>query len=209
MGEREIQAELKQLGIPPKSVVKTVTLGGEDLDKRWKGYSAILAGVLIDVTDDKDTYPFPFYRIQDSKEAKGGILQLWLQKVAHTASPVYGEIRWHPKHEYTIAIRGLEKGAEEHDILRALKGLRLLSKAMWQSADILPKEKRKKGRPKDSEILGKLTPRRFKSEYTELKGEYRKYKSLPTQADMAESLNVSRTTLYRFLKYHGLKWPPI
>ncbi|HEX7999936.1 MAG TPA: hypothetical protein VF528_16225 [Pyrinomonadaceae bacterium] len=209
MDKQKSQAFLKELGIPANARVRTLNLTKDNLGNQWKGYSVLLIGVLVKQIP-QTTLPFPLYHLHEPDETESKILQLWLQKITYADSPVYGEVRWHPKNGLNIAIRGLEKEADEQDVRRALEGLRLLSTAAWQATEILPKGKRKKGRTKGSELLGKLSVDKFKREYRDLRDTYDSHKlHLPTQIDMAEFLNVSRTTLYRFMKHHGLKWPPI
>jgi hypothetical protein len=168
---------------------------------KLKGYRVELTGTKTNNVADKT---LSYYQTDLDYS-----LLLYQQKIRYKDSPVYGEIVWHPEHGYSFAIKGIEHAADEAKVLKAWQGLKLLSKAIWQGKGVLPRWKTE-GRPRGSGLLEDLPPEDFRERYADLREsyEYRRMK-LPTQIDMADYLSVKRTTLYRYLKRHGIKWPPV
>jgi hypothetical protein len=182
-----------------------LNLDGKTWGTKWHGYHVELIGTQTNNSTDQT---LSYYQAVTAS-GKERCLLLLTQRIRYKDSPVYGEITWHPEIGFSLAIKGIEHATDEAMVLKAWQGLKLLSKAKWQGKGVPPSLKTE-GRPKGSGLLADLPPDDFREKYADLREtyEYRGMK-LPTQVDMADHLNVKRTTLYRYLKKHGIKWPPL
>jgi hypothetical protein len=208
-GQQEKSALTSEVGMPPDASTYTLSLTDKELGRQWKGYRVTLTGLLVSHLPDENP-EWPSYKLQDSNESNSGkTLQVWQQVVVYKNSPAFGEVRWHPQEGLSVAIRGVENIKEETDFPRTWQGLLLLSKAPWQGTASFLTLKRKR-RPEGSGKLRELTPKQLREKYNALRGEYTRMKyGPPTLEDVASNLSVGRTTLYRYLKRHGIQWPPI
>jgi hypothetical protein len=207
-GQQEKSALTSEVEKPSDASTHTLSLTDKELGRRWKGYRVRLTGLLVSHPPG-EIPAWPSYKLQDADETNSiNTLQIWRQVVTYENSPAFGEVRWHPKDGVSVSIKGLEHVKDESDFPRIWQGLLLLSKAPWQGVISFLALKRNR-RPRGSGKLENLTPAQFRDKYKDLIGEYRRGKlGLPKQEDMAAHLDVGRTTIFRYLKKHGIQWPP-
>lgn len=106
------------------------------------------------------------------------------------SSPVYCDVRWHPERGETVNLTNLENARRGRDITLAWRGRVLLQK-------INPR-----GRPESSV---NLTRSQFIERAPQVCAKLLEtYGETPTDVQIAEELQISRATLYRYMERYNL-----
>lgn len=98
---------------------------------------------------------------------------------------------------FRIALHGVDLCASAEEASRALGGLGPMK--AWM----------KRGRPTDSGLLAALTLEQYQAAYEKLAQEHRDLgHARPKMYELADELALSKDTVRRFRRSHGLPWPP-
>jgi hypothetical protein len=189
----------KELGIPDGALTNWIPFLGEWQSEDWQGYLFESFGIVFKpIPVEKPSGVLIHFGDSDNPTDEDWLVQVWQQKVTHTATTIYGEVRWHPEHGEQVSIKGIEQAKGKQDI-----------DLIWNGLNLLPKvrEEMRRGRPTGSVFLHR---RQFLDDAIKA---YREFLSThderPTQYDIAAALQIVRSTFSRYLKTYGISWDEI
>jgi hypothetical protein len=206
---QHVKDRAAKLGMPSNVPYSYFPINGLWFGKRWRDYQLEVFGYTFPVkahypTPEELPEPFLYLIVNFDKEGElvrfsdGSmphlIFQVWQQKIRYRGSNVFAEVKYHPEDGEDISILNIERDTEPVEISRVHRGIEILGRS--KIAHI--------GRPRGSGYLDGMTPKEFLAHYNRYKQEY----GAPTQYDLAAKLSVSRSTLQRYLRAHGIPWPP-
>jgi hypothetical protein len=177
------------LDMPDQALLRHLTVDCSAFGVRWQHYDVRMLGIRIEQPEQAE-YSWPYWLISEVNGTKIELVQVWYQRISSLTSPVMCDVRWHPQHGETANLIGVENARNGRDINRAWRGHTLLQKIKLQ------------GRPFDTMSLTRdqfleRAPLACKKLY-DMSGEK------PTDVQIAEELNISRATLYRYMVNYNL-----
>lgn len=178
------------LGMPFDASVRQLTARGAIFGPRWQNYYLQYAGIVIEQASQSETSS-PILRISDLDGNDIQLVQVWYQRASTFYSPVYCDIRWHPRRGEAANLTNTGGVTRWRDIKAAWRGQQLLEGI------------NSVGRPDSSATLTQAQfIRRAPQACARL---MYIFGEPPTDAQIAAELHISRATLYRYLGREGLK----
>jgi hypothetical protein len=178
-----------ELEMPSNAMLRHLTTTGAIFGVRWQNYSLRFVGIVLEQSAQSEC-SWPFWRISDTNGSAVELVQVWYQRVSCASSPVYCDVRWQSDRGEIVSFPGIENARRMRDVTNAWRGRVLLQR-------INPR-----GRPTSSVSLTRTqfierAPQAC-AKLLDTVGE------MPTDAEIAEELHISRATFYRYIERYNL-----
>lgn len=178
-----------ELGMPRGALLRHLTTRGSIFGVRWQNYNLRFLGIVLQ-PEAVTECSWPYWRISDVEGNDIEHVQVWYQRAACFTSSVFCDVRWHPSRGELVSFPGLEHARRGREVTLAWRGRVLLRK-------INPR-----GRPESSVTL---TQSQFIERAPQACAKlFNTYGEMPTDVQIAEELQISRATLYRYMGRYNL-----
>lgn len=177
-----------ELGMPADAPLRHLTVRGSIFGIRYQEYTFRFVGIVIEQAA-LTKCSWPFWRLSNMDGDIIELVQVWYQRVSNWASPVFCDIRWHPFNGETVQLVNAEN-TRMRDVTIVWRGRLLLQRLSMV------------GRPENTVTL---TQAEFAERAPQVCAKILDaFGEMPTDAQLAAALNISRTTLYRYMNRYDL-----